>query len=172
MIKLLGSIMIFAACTGTGLFYAAEFQRNFETMIYIQQVIYMLKGEIEYTHAPLGEVFGRVAVRIKEPYRSWMLRIQWEIEKRGGNTFADIWEMCIEEELSELHLKNDYKRLLTELGNGLGQMDTKSGIGTLTLALNRMEQMIQNHRSTVDNKKRLSSCMGIMGGLFLVIILI
>lgn len=172
MLKLIGSILIFGASTGTGLFYASEYQRQLENMIYIQQIIYMIKGEMEYTKAPLGELFGRVAVRIKEPFRSWLLRVQWEIEKRGSNTFAEIWEMCIEEELSELHLKKEYKQLLLEIGSGFGQLDTKSGVGALNLVLNRMESMIHRSREAVDNKKKLSSCIGIMGGLFLVIILI
>ena len=40
----------------------------------------MLKGELEYSNAPLGEIFGRVAVRVKEPYRKWLRVMERQVE--------------------------------------------------------------------------------------------
>lgn len=172
MQKLLGCVLIFFASAGTGFLYAADFQRSLDQMIYLQQIIYMLKGEMEYTQAPLCEMFGRVAVRVKEPYRSWLGRLELETENRCEKLFSDIWDQCMREELSELRLKGEYENLVRELGTSLGQMDAKTGVGTFTLYLNRMTLEIQKARESLSSRKRLSSCLGIMGGLFLVIILI
>lgn len=172
MLKLLGSILVFAASASAGVFYAAEYQKHFEHMIYIRQVLYMLKGELEYIHAPLGEMFGRVAVRIKDPYKSWFLRLQWELEKRNKNSFPEIWEMCVAEELSELHYQKGFKRLLLEAGDCFSKTDIKTSIGSLVFVLDRMDYLIDIARDSLENQKKLSSCIGIMGGLFLVILFI
>lgn len=172
MLKLTGCILILLASAGTGFLYAADFQRYLEKLIDIQQIVYMMKGEMEYTKATLGEVFGRVCVRAKEPYRSWLCRLEQEVEERREASFPEIWDHCLKQGLEGLRLKKEHEHLLEELGSCLGQADADTGLGTLTLYLNRMDLEIRKTREALAGKKRLSSCMGIMGGLFLVILLI
>ena len=69
MQRFIGCLLILGATTGAGIAYGTELQRYLEKLLYIRHIVYMLKGELEYSNAPLGEIFGRVAVRVKEPYR-------------------------------------------------------------------------------------------------------
>ena len=94
------------------------------------------------------------------------------MEARREASFPEIWNQCMEEELAVLHLRAEHIIILKELGNSLGQMDTRTGTGTLHLYMNRMNLEIEKTREALSSKKRLSSCMGILGGLFLVIVLI
>lgn len=172
MQRFIGSLLIIAATTGTGVLYGAELQRYLEKLLYIRHVIYMLKGEMDYSNAPLGEVFARVAVRVKEPYRAWLRGMERKIAKREEDGFAKIWNREVDRYLSELHLKSVHSIQLKELGTFLGQLDTNTSGKTMQLYLNRLELEIEKVREGMAAKKRIGNCLGVMGGIFLIVILI
>lgn len=172
MQRFIGSLLIIAATTCAGITYSMELQRYLEKLIYIRHIVYMLKGEIEYSNAPLGEVFGIAAMRVKEPYRKWLRVMEREIEQREEDQFAKIWNRSIDRHLSELHLKSIHSIQLKELGTFLGQLDGDTSGKTMQLYLNRLELEIEKVREGMAAKKRISNCLGVMGGIFLVVILI
>lgn len=172
MQRFVGSLMIIAATTGAGVVYGTELQRYLEKLLYIRHIVYMLKGEIEYANVPLGEVFGRVSGRVKDPYRSWLLAMEKQIEERTDAEFSRIWNRSVDRYLKELHLKSVHSIQLKELGTFLGQLDGETLGQTMQLYLNRLELEIEKVREGMAAKKRISNCLGVMGGIFLVVILL
>lgn len=172
MQRFIGSLLIITATTGAGIVYGTELKRYLEKLLYIRHIIYMLKGEIEYSNAPLGEVFGRVAVRVKEPYRNWLRGMERQVENREEDEFCKIWNRSIDKSLKELHLQSVHSIQLKELGTFLGQLDGDTSSKTMQLYLNRLELEIERLREGMAAKKRIGNCLGVMGGIFLVVILI
>ena len=172
MQRFIGSLLIITATTGAGMVYGVELQRYLEKLLYIRHIVYMLKGEMEYSNVPLGEIFGRVAVRVKNPYRTWLKSMERQIENREEDEFAKIWIRAVDKNLSELHLKSAHSIQLKELGTFLGQLDGKTSSRTMQLYINRLELEIEKVREGMSSKKRIGSCLGVMGGVFLVVILI
>lgn len=172
MQRFIGCLLIIGATTGAGVAYGTELQRYLEKLLYIRHIVYMLKGEIEYSNAPLGEVFGRTALRLKEPFRSWLRAMEKQIENREETEFSRIWNRSIDKYLKELHLKSAHSIQLKELGTFLGQLDGESLGRTMQLYLNRLELEIEKVREGMAAKKRISNCLGVMGGIFLVVILL
>lgn len=162
--------MILTATTWAGILYGKEQQKQLEHMYYLRHILHMLKGELEYSSAPMGEIFCRIAVRVKEPYRSWMHDLQHQIEKRDEKELRKIWRVGIERNLKELHLKQGYKEQLKEIGDCIGKLDRKSECKNLQLYMETFDLEIKKARSEIADKKRIGSCMGIMSGLFLIII--
>ncbi len=172
MQKLIGASMILLATSGAGMIYGLEQQCYLEKLIYIQHIVYMLKGELDYANIPLGEVFGRVAVRVKEPYRRWLHALEKQVENREEDGFFKIWMRSIDRYLSELHLKSEHVIQLKELGTYLGKMDSVSESRNLQLYIERLELEIEKARSGLASKKRIGNCLGVMGGLFLIVIFV
>lgn len=172
MQRFIGSVLIIAATTGAGLMYSTELQRYLEKLLYIRHIIYMLKGEIEYSNAPLSEIFGRVSARVRNPYRAWLKAMEHQIENREADGFSKIWNRSIDKYLGELHLKSTHSLQLKELGTCLGQLDSDTQERTIQFYLNRLELEIEKVREGMASKKRIGNCLGVMGGIFLVIILI
>ena len=52
--------------------YGNELKRYLRNMVYLRYVFGLIRGEIEYTCAPLPEIFFGVSARVKEPYRRWL----------------------------------------------------------------------------------------------------
>lgn len=172
MLRFIGGALIITATTGAGILYGMELQEYLEKLLYLRHIIYMLKGEMEYSSAPLSEIFGRLAVRVKAPYRSWLSAMEKQVEDRQEDAFLKIWIRSVDKYLKELHLKSEHSIQLKELGTCLGQMDGASESRNLQLYLGRMELEIEKVREGMAAKKRIGNCLGVMGGIFLVVILI
>lgn len=172
MLRFIGALLIITATTGAGILYGMELQSYLEKLLYIRHIIYMLKGELEYSYAPLSEVFGRISVRVKEPYKHWLCAMEKQVEDREEDAFLKIWMRSMDKYLKELHLKSEHSIQLKELGTCLGQMDGASESRNLQLYIGRLELEIEKVREGMAAKKRIGNCLGVMSGIFLVVVLI
>ena len=66
MLRFIGGVLVITATTGAGILYSMELQEYLEKLLYIRHIIYMIKGEMEYSSAPLSEEFGRKSVSVRE----------------------------------------------------------------------------------------------------------
>ena len=131
----------------------------------------MIQGEIEYSASPLSEIFGKTCRRVQEPYRSWMMDLERRVEARSGQLFSEIWEEVLKVNLKDLHLKNRHMRALLEMGMYIGQMDVRMGRTSMQMYLENLEAEIEQTRQEITAKKRIGNWLGVMSGLFLVIVL-
>mgnify|MGYP000034319872 CR=1 FL=1 len=88
MQKLIGCILILLSTTAGGFLYGVEQQQYLEKLMYIRHILELIQGEIEYSGAPLFEVFGKTANRVQEPYRSWMLDLKRGWRQEAGRVFG------------------------------------------------------------------------------------
>ena len=112
MQRLVGGILIITATAGAGYVYGTELKKYLGKIQYLRYIVGLMKGEIEYTGAPLSEVFSSVARRVKEPYRNWLGQLSARTESRDESGFSRIWNKCINRYLRELNLKTEHSVLL------------------------------------------------------------
>ena len=172
MQRLIGSVLIITATAGAGYVYGTELKKYLEKIQYLRYISGLLKGEIEYTGAPLSEVFSSVAARVKEPYRTWLAQTAGRTQSRDESGFSRIWNKCIDKYLGDLNLKTEHSVLIKELGTFLGQFDRETFNRSMQLYLNRLDLEIEKLREGLTAKKRIGGWLGIMSGIFLVVILI
>ncbi len=61
ILVLIGCILILLSTTAGGFLYGVEQQQYLEKLMYIRHILELIQGEIEYSGAPLFEVFGKTA---------------------------------------------------------------------------------------------------------------
>ena len=146
-----------------GVFYAETDRLHSDSFVNHGRGIFIWRGT--------AAVSGKTANRVQEPYRSWMLDLKRRVEARGGQSFRGIWEACTETKLKELHLKSRHMRELSEVGMYLGQMDVRTGRTSMQMYLENLGAEIEETRQEITAKKRIGNWLGVMSGLFLVIVL-
>lgn len=171
MYRFIGGLLIVMSTTGAGFLYGRELQGYLENLLEIREILYLIKGEMEYSGMPLGEIFARTAGKVKEPYRTWLCGMQRRMSRREDVSFQKIWKDGIDTYLAELHLKQKHVIRLKELGMGMGQNDRNSEGKYFQLHLERLEKEIEIMREGLASKKRIGNCLGVMSGIFLIIIL-
>ena len=172
MQRIVGSVLILTATIGAGYMYGEELKQYLQRMLYLRYVIELIRGELTYTGAPIPELLYDVARRIREPYKRWLKSVAREAQERDETAFVRIWNRCVDRYLKELRLKTEHSILLKELGTFLGQGDRETLDCSVQLYLNRMDLEIEKLREGLASKKKIANCLGVMGGLFLVVLLL
>lgn len=157
--------MIIVACTLMGFEKSRELQLHLRELEELKKVFTLMKSELQYTRAPFAEVFLKLSRKTESMYCKWLTHLSNELEKRESGTFRDVWTASICGSLKESRLTKEELADLSRVGKNLGYPET------LDLYLEQLDLSIQKTREELKNKKKLYQSMGIMAGVFLVIVL-
>ena len=172
ILKGIGMILVLFSSAGLGIWSSWCFRGRLKMLERLRQMIYFLKGEITYSHAPLKEAMERVGRREAGSLGQLFLAVSREIDSGQGESFGEIWSKALKElagqEEGRYLLEQDLEQL-RGLGDHLGYLDVDMQSRTLLLYLEEQELSIDYLRSHQRERCRLYTSLGIMGGLFLVI---
>ena len=172
--KWLGAVLILCSSTGLGFKTASDRRQALRLLETLRQMILFLKGEITYRRCGLEEALEQVGKREKGELSRLFLDTADAIRGQGGESFCQIWRKNLENFFrsgqGRLLSKEDRERL-EELGEHLGYLDVEMQEKTLLLYLERLESRIRVFRGSIRESCRLCTGLGVMGGLFLVILM-
>lgn len=166
MLKIIGSIVIITATTGIGFSKSKELQYHLNALEDLKKLFCLLRSELQYTHAPLAEVFSKISTKTSTSYREWLSNLSRSLMNKTRGSFWEIWCLSITEDLGESNLKEDELQELKNVGKNMEYIES------LDLFIEQLEYKIKNTRESNRSKRKLCQSMGIMGGIFLVILLL
>lgn len=172
MLKLFGSMVTIGAATLLGAYAAAELEAAYQEMLYLNRLIAMLRGEIRYTRSILSHIFLKISKEAKKPYDAWLGQMCIRMESRKGGSFDEIWRETAAVYLGDSKLPRRERRKLEELGMLLGNADVEAQMNHLQNYQEQLALSIQDMRAEIQNKKKLCRCMGVIGGIFIAVLLI
>lgn len=172
MQKIIGSILIIIATTGIGIATGRDLKIRLDNLRYIKKLMLMLRGEIKYLKAPLGEAFFNVGNRAKAPFDLFFNHIALEIESLECESFYAIWCKHIDEELNKIKLNKKDSHTLKRVGEHLGYMDKEMQLGMIDLYVEQLEEDIKTSKESMEEKIRVYNCLGITIGIFAVLIML
>ena len=172
MTKIIGSIMIIAAASLLGWKKAADVDRTYEELQYIQRLLYLLQSEVSYSRAFLAEEFFNLSHNAREPYQAWMRQLSYCMESRSEGEFEAIWNRTISQYLQGSYLPEREIEHLRELGKYLGNADIRTQVRHIELLEEQIGIAMKEMQEELRTKKKLYYCLGVTGGIFLAIILI
>ena len=166
MLKGIGCLLIICACSGIGFTKSKELQNHLYTLEELKKLFCLLRSELQYTHAPFAEVFSKISTKTSTPYKEWLSKLSHRLSEKTQGTFWEIWCLSINEDLIEANLKEDELEDLKNVGKNMEYIES------LDLFIEQMEYQIKHTREAYRSKRKLCQSMGIMGGIFLVILLL
>lgn len=172
MLKILGSLCIMAATTLWGAAAARQFRKNYEHMRMLEQLLHRLRSEILYSRSCLGEIFAKIGSDFSGPFQLWMQRMNEKMQKKEGNSFSAIWKETAGECLEGCGIPERDRSRLQEIGGQLGDADLDGQIRAIELYLDELKHSMEDMRNELKSKEKLSYCLGVMGGIFIVILLL
>lgn len=159
-------MLIIGAGAGIGFSKSNDMQKHLNELEGLKKLFYLLRSELQYTRAPFAEVFAKIASKTEGKYGEWLVSICKKLNDKTQGSFWEIWCQSIEEDLRETNLKEDELEELKNVGKNLEYIES------LDLYIEQMEYRITNTREVYRSKQKLCKSMGIMGGIFLVILLL
>ena len=164
--KIIGLMLIIFACAGMGYSKNQELKNHLKELENLKQAFYMLRGELQYTRATFEDVFEKIGDKIKGPIGEWLKSLCRRLYEKEHNSFEEIWDISIEQKLQESYLKKEDLNELKDIGKNLGYFEN------IDLFIEQLEYKIQKTREDCETKGKLYRSIGIMGGVFLVILLL
>lgn len=138
----------------------------------LQKIIQYLRGEIVTAASPLPDAFWETGRRMRDPYRDFLQDISEDMRRPDGKTLPAILEENTAVHLADTRLTKEEKEELQEAGCSLGTGDRAMQKANLDRYEARLVQRIAELQKGLPERKRLCQSLGIMGGLFLFLILV
>ena len=165
MQKIIGSIIVISVCTALGFEKSRELQLHLKELEELKRLFMIIHSELKVTKATLSEIFLKVSKKTETPYKEWLKNLAKQLEICGAGTFSELWKNSIQTYLGKTTLRKDEIYELEQVGLGIQYIET------LEFYLNQLDFSIQNTREELKTKKKLYQSMGIMCGIYLVIVL-
>lgn len=172
MLKIIGFIFVISASSLLGFVSSNDYKVRIDDLLYIKNVIIMIRGEIKYQKAPLPEAFYHVGKRVKAPFDTFLLAISERLENKDGDTFSHIWKDEISKNLIGTRLLKKDLNLFMQIGEQLGYLDNEMQLASLDLYMEQLDVEIIASEKRKTEKCRIYQCVGIISGLFVSIILL
>jgi stage III sporulation protein AB len=95
-----------------------------------------------------------------------------KLNELGGVSFAAIWSESIGKGLENTSLSKKDLLNLVQFGENMGYLDKEMQLNTIDLYLTQIEEEIKELSKTVKEKTYMYNTLGILGGIFLTIVML
>lgn len=171
MMRWIGCIMMMISGAGLGFYYSARFGRRVALLTGLYQMVNLLKGEISYGNRPLPEAFLRMKGKLKAPLSDFAVCVAEEAKRQQGRPFSEIFSDAVQEILKGTALKETDLEALIDMGKHLGYLDRQMQLRVLDFYGHNLQDSIHTLRQELPSQKKVCQSLGVMGGLFLAILL-
>lgn len=172
MFKIAGILLILAGSSALGFYMSELLLRRLEALKRMKRSMLLLRGDIEYNSSGLEEAFDNLAVKSEKEQKEFFEAVVVRLQEKNSSSFYEIWKEECEKRTENGPLsKKDWENL-KKLGETLGYLDKKMQLSSLDYYLSMLELDIHDTIEKTKNNCKLYKCLGIMGGIFLVLIVI
>ena len=172
MLKLIGALLVIVGGAGMGLSYRQEMQdRLYHTKI-LHRIIDLLGSEIGYSKATLPEACGIIATRLPKPYLDGLEKIREIMNSNSGLTFLFVWKQEMGKCLTGINVGKRDRDIFLNFPEINGYIDNMTQLKTLERCKYELGKAISTQEEKIENKSKVVMSMGLIGGLFLTIVLL
>ncbi len=172
MVRLVGAIAILTGSVGIGWSMANEAREEIRHLEEILQMTGFLSGEISCYNALLCDGAENASHHLQSPYSDFLRKVSDEINRKSGECFSDIWSRMTDESFLTCIWKKEEWESFRKLGEHLGYLNQTMQISMIDQYRTELEERIRKKRKSLDGKIKLYNSLGLMGGLFLIILLL
>lgn len=167
--RVLGGIIFLLGTMGMGLFQSMSYDRRTDALRQAADMMRYLISQIEIENASLPESICKVSFRMEGFMGGILQNICQRNSKNDGKPLFEIWQ----EEMAGLEEHFTLKNLefLIHMFDETGFYDTKTQLQRLKMNLEMFSEEIQAREAQRESRCRLYQSMGLMVGIFVIILL-
>ncbi len=166
-VKTILLITIFLLSTAIGLLISKMYENRVTELKQFKNILNILKTKIKFTYEPLKEIFRQISqdksTKIEEIFENMTYKLSFEDVKTS-------WRDSIQE--ADISITQEDKDVLKELGKILGQTDADSQVSEIEVTETFLDMQIEKAEENRKKNQKIYKTLGVLVGLFFVIILI
>lgn len=170
MLKLLGSILVVAACSAVGFGFAANIRTQASQLEQLAGALEYMKNEITYRLTPLPELFVLLSKTMDHTVGAFFGRCAQHLEADRSASIQHVFRHAMQQ--TQLQLPPGANQALLELSLSLGTFDATGQVSAIELAATRLRQEFQALQARRRERCRSYETIGVCAGLALAVILL
>lgn len=172
MLKIIGAMLVILGSTGFGAACRQEMVQTLQHTVCLQEILDLIKSEVEYSKSSLPEACRMAGVKTAEPYRSALLHVAEQMRENAGISFPKVWEQEMKHCLAKLAVKKKDRELFLRFAQSTGYADRQMQLRALEQYSMLLKQSVEAQREELLKKGRVVMSMGLISGVFLTIVLL
>lgn len=172
MIKLMGAVLVMISSCAIGGILAAQIKEQEKWLKDIKMALFLLSGELEYHQMPLPDALCLVGKRHGGYLGNFYVYLGEKLEKKEGIPMKELWEEWGIKYLKDSPLSKEQQMEFAELGRYFMETDKNVRKNAVNFYLERLEEEIVQLRETGADKAYLYRTLGMLGGMFLLILVL
>lgn len=169
MIRILGALIVAAACGGLGIRKAQLLSARVRALEALSSAMEQLERELSLRLTPLPQLMQEMKERTEPPARALFEGCQTALEGLEHERFSHAWRRLVD---ALPNLKEEDRRTLAPLGQVLGRYDGRGQASAIAAVRQELEELAQRAREDSRRLGRVYRAVGVAGGGFLVVLLL
>lgn len=172
MIRILGAVLLGGSCAGLGLLESLRLKKRIDQLRVLIRIASFLEGEIAFARTTLPEALRSVGGRTASPFSEFLGELARQLETSSGKTFGELLRQSVAAHLEDSELGREDLEDFCEAAVHLGYLDGKMQVHILETYRKEQERKVLRLTGELPAKQKLYRSLGILGGIFLVILLL
>lgn len=172
MIKVIGAVLVLCSAYAIGSLLALQVKEQEKWLRDIKTSLFLLTGELEYRQMPLPEAMELIGRRHEGRLSVFFREMAEELQEKEGESLQQLWKRLAVQTLKDCPLKKEQKEEFEELGLYFTETDKETRHNSLEFYFCRLEEDIVRLRENGAEKAQLCRTLGMLGGIFLLILVL
>lgn len=172
MLKAGGCIFIFLGSIGLACSMQKERHEHLKLLYEIRSLLLKLSQNMHYRMLPMELLLREAHLTEEKRLKKICMEIGENLEKKESRRAITAWKECFLASRKELHLSMEETELLAEAGEAFFGKNITENERHLALYLERLEERIKEERRKQGERDKVIGTVTVMGGLFVILLLI
>ncbi len=170
MLKVMGICFIVAGTAGFGRYLSSYLKMHLEQLVECREIFTQMDAGREYLRLPYAQLLKRTAKGKQEIISQILIEVADEMEKNTQGDATSLWDAAFQKRKKQLLLKEEEKDLLLSLARSLMMEGDHTQVAKIYFM--QLEDKIKKAMEEKREKQKLYGAVSVLGGLFLVILLL
>lgn len=162
--------MIFASGIGLALYLCINYHNRIDNLSQMLRILNLMSAKIRFDEANLVEISQSLASQSPD-YNLFFSTLSKKMQSTQKMPFDMIWKYSVDECLLDTSLTKEDKVMLKNFGTNLGNTDKQLQIGMIDDYCNIVRKKIDELKGVSQTTTKLYLSFGILGSLFIIIVL-
>jgi len=170
-VKWIGALLFIIATTSVGFDISYKLNHRPSHIRQLKNALQILEAEILYSQLPLPDAFQTIGKQTPYPINTFFEELGVHLGKKTSSLYP-IWEKQVDILMKRSCLRSNEKEILRQFGQTLGQHDFEQQQKHIALAIHHLNRELEEARINQSKYSKMAKALGILCGLFIVLLLL
>ncbi|SET61407.1 stage III sporulation protein AB [Salinibacillus kushneri] len=169
--KWIGAMLFLLATTQIGFDIAKRLSDRPKQIRQLKNALQILEAEIVYGQTAIHDVFRQLSKQMPQPLAHFFEALHDKLTI-SQTTLYDIWNPTLKKFWKQTAMKKNEQEIMDQFGKTLGQHDFTQQQKHIQLALTHLDRELENAEEEKYRYGRMAKSLGVLTGLFVILLLI